>query len=79
MADIDVDPRPESGEVIVRSYPNEGTRFDYVFERGDEGLEIVEKARIENPDTPEEERELFTPRITPEVRKALESEGYELV
>lgn len=65
--------------VIVRTRPASKTEFVYTFEETeiDGPLELVKKVKITGDSLNRQER-LVAPNVTPAVREALISDGYEL-
>jgi hypothetical protein len=63
-------------EVIVWTYPANGSRYTYRFD--DEPLELKEKTHTTNPATTEEQTKTVAPTLTPAVREYLTEQGFEL-
>jgi len=69
-----IEHQDQGGEVIVWTYPANGCRYTYTFEK--EPFELQRKTKTVNPATSAETTKIVAPTITPAVQEYLENQGY---
>jgi len=70
-----VEHQDQGGELIIWTYPANGSRYTYKFDK--DPLELQRKTHTTNPATSEEETKVVAPNLTPTVREYLEENGYD--
>lgn len=67
----------QKNELIVRTFPANGSRYKYVFNT--ETKQLDTKTKTTNPATSEEQKRTVAPTVTPRVKEYLNAEGYDWV
>lgn len=70
-----IEHQDQGGEVIVWTYPANGSRYTYKFDK--EPPELQRKTHTTNPATSEEQTKVVAPNITPAVRDYLSEHDYD--
>jgi hypothetical protein len=71
-----IEHQDQGGEVIVWTYPANGSRYTYRFEKNE--MDLIEKKHTTNPATTDEQTKLVAPNVTPAVKEYLQNSGYDI-
>jgi len=70
-----IEHQDQGSEVIVWTYPANGSRYTYTFDKNP--LELQRKTHTTNAATSEEQTKTVAPNLTPAVREYLDEQGYD--